>query len=126
MLTVCRCYSLQAFPDTKTDHTAGWGEKSISYCCEAVLNTNNGCQAQSAGGERQRAGWTSAADIVREMEGEGEMTLQRGGRDGGRCSEEERTIQARGDQNSLKTCLHSQTENVCVHTAAHDARTNML
>lgn len=73
-------------------------KKSISYCCEAVLNTNNGCKAQSAGGERQRAGWTSAADIVREMEGEGEMTLQRRGRDGGQCGEEEWTIQARGNR----------------------------
>lgn len=32
---------------------------------------------------KELEGWTSAADIVREMEGEGEMTLQRKGREGG-------------------------------------------
>lgn len=31
---------------------------------------------------KELEGWTSAADIVREMEGEGEMTLQRKGREG--------------------------------------------
>lgn len=33
---------------------------------------------------KELEGWTSAADIVREMEGEGELTLQRKkGREGG-------------------------------------------
>lgn len=47
---------------------------------------------------KELEGWTSAADIVREMEGEGELTLQRKKREGGRRGEEERMIQARGNQ----------------------------
>lgn len=47
---------------------------------------------------KELEGWTSAADIVREMEGKGEMTLQRK-REGGQRGEEERMmIQARGNQ----------------------------
>lgn len=103
------------FPATKTGHIVEWGKKkSISYCCEAPLNTNNACKAQSAGGERQRAGWTSAADIVREMEGEGEMTLQRKGREGGAARRRGR-FRRGGKPNLLKTCLHSPTEKALTH-----------
>lgn len=57
---------------------------------------------------KELEGWTSAADIVREMEREGEMTLRRkrreeGWRLGGR---EERVIQGMGKPNLWKGCLY--------------------
>lgn len=61
---------------------------------------------------KTQEGWTSAADIVREMEGEREMTLQWKGREGGA---EERMMEARGRPNLSKTCFHSQTERALMH-----------
>ena len=46
----------------------------------------------------ERVGWTSAADIVREMEGEGNMTLQRNGREGREGGREVMMIQTRGNK----------------------------
>lgn len=90
----CGCYSLHALPWTETGHTVEW-KKAFHIAAKhpwiLIMPANLKVLVEKG---KELEGRTSAADIVREMEGEGEMTLQR--KKGGR--EEDRMIQERGNQ----------------------------
>lgn len=114
----CSCYSLHATKNKPYSRVGG--KKSISYCCEAPLNTNNACKAQSTGGERQRA--RGMDECSWHCEGDG----RRGGddiaekREGGQCAEEKRMIQARGNQICWKHVCMSGTFPLRLHR--HDVQ----